>query len=328
MNNRRKLLLAFAASALAAPSLAQQKEKVWRVGVLVQQAIEPPIDQGRFGHFLKGMRDLGYIEGKNLTIELRSAGGEAQRLPSLAGELVRINLDVIVTGSTPAARALQKVTSTIPVVLLSVGDPVGSGLVRSLARPGGNVTGLSNINLHLGAKFLEMLIGFIPGLVRVAVLVNPDNANGRLLLANVQAGATKTKVTVLQADARTPTEIEQAFSMMVREKAGAVIVAQDQSLLQHRRLIAELAMKHTLPSISGSSRYTEVGVLLSYGPNLDVTYRRAATYVDKIFKGAKPADLPVEQPMTFDMVVNRKTAKALGLAIPPEIMVQATRVID
>ena len=330
MNNRRKLVIALGAGALAVPivSFAQQQGKIWRVGVLVQERRPASLESHRFGAFPAGMRNLGYVEGENLVIEWRFADGVSERLPGLAAELVQIRVDVILAATTPPTAAAQKATTTIPIVMASVGDPVGSGFVKSLAHPGGNITGLSNLTGDLGRKHLEFLLTLLPTLPRVAVLMNPANSTSATILISIQAAARRTGVVVLPIEARNPQEIERAFLLMTREKAGALIMAPDALFTQQDRQIAELASKHRLPSIDGLREFAEVGGLMSYGTNRAENYTRAATYVDKIFKGAKPADLPIEQPTRFELIVNGKTAKLLGLTIPNELLLQADKVIE
>jgi putative ABC transport system substrate-binding protein len=329
MNNRRKLLIMLGAGALAAPlgSFAQQQGKIWRVGFL---SLRRPasLNSDFYGAFLQGMRDLGYVEGKNLVIEWRFADGKLERLPELAAELVKLKVDVIVAAGPQAISAAQKATVTIPIVMATAPDPVGSGFVKSLAHPGGNITGLSNISADISPKQLEMLLSIVPKLSRVAVLVNPTNSSHATVLKNVQGAAQRIAVTILSLDARTPQEIEKAFSAMAREKAGAVIVARDGLLIQQARQIAALAVKYRMPSIHGIREYVEAGGLMSYGPSLTDNFRRAATYVDKIFKGAKPGDLPVEQPTKLELIINGKTAKALGLTIPQSLLISADKVIE
>ncbi len=269
-----------------------------------------------------------HVEGKNLEIEWRFADSGFQQLPDLAAELVRIRVDAIVSVGTAATSAAQKATATIPIVIATAPDPVGSGFVASLARPGGNITGLSNLATDIGPKHLQMLLTLVPKLSRVAILMNPANLSHIVTLKNVQAAAQKTNVKILPMEARTVPEIEQAFAAMVREKAGAVIMARDGLFSQQERQIAELAAKYRLPTISGSREFVEAGGLISYGQNNTENYRRAATFVDKIFKGAKPADLPVEQPTKFEFIINRKTAKALGLTIPQSLLISADKVIE
>jgi len=330
MNARRRLLIAIGASALAAPfgAFAQQQGKVWRVGFLSQRRVEISDSDYYYGPFRQGMRELGYVEGKNLLIEWRSAEGKSERLPGLATELVNLKVDVIVTAATPATSAAQKATTMIPIVMANTADPVGSGFVKSLAHPGGNITGLSNLVGDVIPKHLEMLLSMVPKLSRVVVLVSPDNSAHATMLKNVQSAAQRTSVKILPMEARTAPEIEKAFSAMAREKAGAVILARDPFFNQQVRQLAELAAKGRLPTISGIREYVEAGGLMSYGPSLADPYRRAATYVDKILKGAKPADIPVEQPTKFEMFINGKTAKALGLKIPQSLLIMADKVIE
>jgi len=330
MNRRNTLIALFAFSAASGPlaSLAQQPGKVWRVGFLTARRRPDSIDADFIGGLPRGMRELGYIEGKNLVIEWRFTDGRAERLPELAAELVRLKVDVIVSGSSQAIRALQKATTTIPIVMATSGDPIGSGFVASLARPGGNITGLSNLFGDIGPKQLELLLSIVPKLSRVAVLVNPINPANATGLKNVQSAAQRVNVKVLPVEAQTAQEIENAFSLMTRENVGAVMVEVDAFFIQQQRSIAELAAKHRLPSVSGVREFAEAGGLMSYGPNLAEQFRRAAVYVDKIFKGAKPGDLPVEQSTAFEFHINSKTAKALGLAIPKVFLFQADRVIE
>ena len=330
MNNRRKLLVALGAGALATPlvSFSQQQNKVWRVGFLLLRSRPDTLDSEVVRAFLQGMSDLGYVEGKNLVIEWRFAEGEYERLPGLAAELVQLKVDVIVTPASQTTSAAQKSTTTIPIVMVNVGDPVGSGFVKSLAHPGGNITGLSNVSVDLSPKHLEMLLSMVPRLSRVAVLVNPTNSGYTTMLKSVETSAQKVGAKILPVEARTAPEIEKAFSAMSREKAGAVIVARDALFIQQARRIAELAAKNRLPSIAEIREYVDAGGLMSYGQNRRDNYRRATTYVDKIFKGAKPGDLPVEQPTKFELIINRKTAKALGLTIPQSLLISADKVID
>ncbi len=330
MNDRRKILVVLGAGALTTPlaSFAQQQGTVWRVGFLSLNSRPDSLDSGFFGAFLRGMRELGYVEGKNLVIEWRFADGISERLASLAAELVQLKVAVLVTVGNQASHALHKVTTSIPIVILNVSDPVKSGFVRSLARPGGNITGLSNLAVDIHPKLMEMLLSMVPKLSRVALLVNPDNLFNPTTLNNVRVAAQRAGAKVLPVEARTPQEIEIAFSVMAREKAGAVIVAADSFLIQQRRRIAELAAKNRLPSITVYREYAESGGLMSYGPNYSDIFRRAATYVDKILKGARPGDLPVEQPMRFELFINGKTAKALGLTIPQSLLIMADKVIE
>ena len=329
MNTRRKLIVALGAGALAVPlgTFAQQPVAgMHRIGFLGPES--PSGFEVRIEALRAGLRDLGYVEGKNIVIEFRWAEGNYDRLPGLAAELVQIKVNVIVASATPAVSAARKATSAIPIIMVNVGDPVGSGLINSLAAPGGNITGVTNVTGELSPKHLEMLHSMAPKVSRVAVLVNPANSTHASPLKEIQAAAKMATVKILPVEARNPQEIENGFRMMVRENAGAFIVLGDPFFNQQRRQIAELAARNRLPSIGPNREYAEAGMLLSYGVNRAENFRRAATYVDKIFKGAKPGDLPAEQPTKFELVINGKTAKALGLKIPPSLLIMADKVIE
>jgi putative ABC transport system substrate-binding protein len=328
MNRRDATLALLALSAAPLAAHGQPQDKIWRIGFLVPRRRPDSIDSDFLGAFPRGMRELGYVEGKNLVIEWRFADGESARLPALADELVRLKVDVMVSASSQAIGALQKASATIPIVMASSGDPIGSGFVKNLARPGGNITGLSNLTSDIGSKQLELLLSVVPKLSRVAILVNPVNPSLSTFVALVRAQAQRVGVTTLPVEARTVEEIENAFSVMTQGNAGAVIVAADSLLIQQYRQIAELAAKNRLPSTSSLREYAAAGGLMSYGPDLADQLRRAATYVDKIFKGAKPGDLPVEQSDKFELLVNRKTARALGVTIPPSVLLRADNVIE
>ncbi len=326
MNRRDAVvaLVALGAATASRASLAQPQGKVWRVGILSPTSAS--LSSPNTGAFLKGMRDLGYVEGRNLVVERRFADGKLERLPGLAAELVQLKVDVIVTAGSPAISAAQKATTTIPIVMTITGDPVGSGFVKTLARPGGNITGLSNMGGDTGAKLFELLRSAVPKLSRIAMLT--PSATYGAISKSVQAAAQQAGVKTLVAEASTPQEIGNAFSMMVREKADAVIVGSPSVFAQQHRQIAELALKYRMPSLFQDRVTVENGGLISYGQKFTDFYERSATYVDKIFKGAKPGDLPVEQPVSFELVVNLKTAKALGLTIPQTILVRADEVIE
>jgi putative ABC transport system substrate-binding protein len=328
MTSRRDMLTVLGASVLAAPFgvLAQQANKIWRVGFLAVRRVDFVDADYYYGPFRQGMRELGYVEGKNLRIEWRSAEGKPERLAGLAAELVHLKMDVVVAGGGLAALAAQKATSTIPIIFGGGGDPVRDGLVKSLARPGGNITGHSNIITELGPKLLEMVISMVPKLSRVAVLGNTDVTAPAL--KSIQTAAHRTGTRILATHAGTAPELEQAFSAMTRDKAGAVIVLREPFLNQQTPLIAKLAAKNKLPAIGGLREFADAGGLMSYGSSITEQYLRAAIYVDKIFKGAKPGDLPVEQPTKFELVINGKTAKALGLTIPYALRISATEVIE
>jgi putative ABC transport system substrate-binding protein len=328
MNRRNTVLALLMLGAAPVVSLAQRQGKIWRVGFLTARRRPDSIDSDFIGAFPRGMRELGYVEGKNLVIEWRFADGTDERLPDLAAELVRLKVDVIVSGASQAISALQKATTTIPIVMATSGDPIGSGFVKSLARPGGNITGLSNLFGDTSPKQLELLLSVLPKLSRVAVLLNPVNPSNATTLKSVQSAAQRVSVKVLPVEARTVQEIENSFRMMTRGKAEAVIMAADALFIQQSRQIVELAAKYRLPSVSSFRDYAEAGGLMSYGQNLAEQFRRAATYVDKILKGAKPGDLPVEQATTFELVINLKTAKALGVRTTQELLLRADRVIE
>lgn len=329
MTTRRRFLIAIGLVPFAAPlrALAQRQGRVWRVGFLALRRIGP-LDSDFFGEFPRGMRELGYVEGKNLAIEWRSAEGKVERLPGLAAELVQQRVDVLLAAGAQAVSAAQKATGTIPIVMGTTGDPVGSGFVKSLARPGGNITGLSDISSDLSPKLLELLMSTVPRLSHVAVLLNPGNSSHVTLVKSIQAAAQGAGVKVTPVMARTPEEIDKAFSMMARQDAKAVIAAADALFNQQCPQIAELAAKYRLPAISGFWQYVEAGGLMSYGQNFAYNFRRAAVYVDKIFKGAKPGDLPVEQPTKVALLVNRKAARALGLTLPPDLLLRADKVME
>ena len=330
MNNRRKLVFALGAGAVGVPftSFAQQQGKVWRVGFLAQRHLDFVDSDFSYGPFRQGMRELGYVEGKNLVMEWRSAEGKSELLPGLAAELVRLNVDALAASGTPATVAAQKATTTIPIIMIAVADPVANGLVKSLARPGGNTTGNSGVFADLGPTLLEILFDMVPKLSSVAILKNPSNPGQDTMLKNIQPAAQKFGVKILPVEARTPQDIEQAFSTMAREKSGAVIVLQNPLFQQQKSQIVKLAAEHRLPTTTMYREYVEAGGLMSYGANLKSIYRRAASYVDKVLKGAKPGDIPVEQPTLFELVINVKTAKALGLKIPNSILVRADKVIE
>ena len=329
--DRREAILAFVmlGAACAPPTaFAQPLGKVWRVGVLLP-ASRPASLSPEAAALLRGLQALGYAEGKNLQMEWRHADGKYDRFAGLAAELVQLKMDVIVTGGPAATGAAQRVTTTVPIVMANSDDPVASGFVKSLAHPGGNITGLSNISGEIGPKQLEVLLGMVSGLSRVAVLVNPTNASSIAMVLKPLHSVAQTKgIVMLSVEARTPQEIEAAFTRIVNEKAKAVIVVQDALFSQQRSQLADLAAKHRLPAIGRDQSYAGAGGLMSYGPNGLDNFRRVATYIDKIFRGASPGDLPVEQPTKFELVINLKTAKALGLTIPASVLLRADRVIE
>jgi len=329
VTTRRKFLIALGTSVLAVPrgSLAQQPSKGARVGFLYFGSRQSSLDTGRYDAFVQGMRELGYVEGTNFIIEARFADGKPERLPALAAELVRLKVDVIVATGTPAYRALQHATTTIPVVITVTFDPVGDGFAASMARPGGNFTGLTLGAADLGPKLLELLKAATPKLSRVAVLVQPGNPAHPQRLVRIMSAAQKIRIQVVLAEAGTVPEIEREFAMMTKERANATIILADGFFLQESRIVAAQALKHRLPSISQLREYAEAGGLMSYGPNSVDNFRRAATYVDKILKGAKPGELPFEEPTRYHLLINRKTALSLSLTIPQALLGQADEVI-
>ena len=328
MNKRRRLVMAFGAGAVTGSFRANaQQDKVWRVGILATRNRPGLLDADAFGQFMRGMRELGYIEGKNLQVEFRWAEGKYERLSGLAAELVELKVDVIVAAGAQDIDAARKATSTIPIVMATSPDPVVSGFAKTLAHPGGNITGLTNFTVDISPKLFEMLQSMVPKLSRLAVMMNPVNSSHAGVLQSVESSAQKAGVKVLPVEARSAVEIERAFSTMAQAKAGGVLVPRDGFYIQQLDQIAKLATKHRLPSISGYRQYVEAGGLMSYGQNAGESFRRAATYVDKILKGAKPGDLPIEQPTTFELYINGKTAKALGLTIPQSLRISADKVL-
>jgi putative ABC transport system substrate-binding protein len=330
MNTRRKLLVALGAGALAAPfgSLAQQPDKVWRVGYLTPRSRPASLDADTFGAFARGLRDFGYVEGKNLVIEWRFADGDNARLPGFVADFLRLKVDVIVAGGAPATRAAQQATATIPIVMSNVGDPVGLGLVESLSRPGKNTTGGSSLAGDISNKLLEFLRAAVPRLSRVAVLLNPSSPFASLALKQIQAAAKPAGISVSAFEASSASQIDAAFAAIARSRPGALIVAADFYFPGRAGQITELAAKHRVPAIYAGNLFVEAGGLMSYGENYAVGARRVAVYVDKILKGAKPADLPVEQASQLELVINRKTAKALVLTLPQELLLRAAEVIE
>jgi putative ABC transport system substrate-binding protein len=302
---------------------AQQRGKVFRIGYLSSTSSER--QKSRLAAFQQGLRDLGYVEGKNIIIEYRYAEQKYERLPELVGELVRLNVDVLVAAGAPAAHAAKSATKTIPIVMQS-GDPVGTGLVASLARPGGNITGLSDFTVGVVTKRLELLKEVVPSVSRVAVLWNPTNPTNPVTLKETQTVAPALGVTLLPLEVKEADDIDRAFTVIRKERPGALIVFGGVLTTQTGR-IAELAVKSRLPAIHSVSEAVDAGGLMSYGTNFDDLFRRVAIYVDKILKGAKPADLPVEQPTKFELIINLKAAKQIGLTIPPNVLARADKVI-
>jgi putative ABC transport system substrate-binding protein len=324
MRRRDFIMLLGGAAGWPLAARAQQAGKVWRIGILVGQQRQDKLAQ--YDAFVQGMRELGYVEGKDFVSELRLAEGRYERLPDLAAELVALKVDVLITGLSPAVRALQRATRTIPIVFASVTDPVGQGFVASLAHPGGNTTGLAGSYDDTSPKRLELLAAVVPGASRIGILHNPDNQAATVRSA--QAAAQKAGLSLIMIEARDAQGIESAFAGFEREGVQGVMVEGDAVFLGERQRIAELALKSHIPTISPQLEHAAAGGLMSYGENLSDFFRRGASYVDRILKGAKPAGLPVEQPSRFHLVINRKTADALGLTIPPALYIFADEVLE
>ena len=325
MNRRRKLIIAIGASALSVPfpSFAQQPGKVWRIGMLETRSMA--LNAADLDGLLKGMQELGYAERRNFVLDYRSADGRAERFPDLAAELIRGQVDLIVTRGTPATLACKKATTTIPVVTASLGNPLL--VVNSLARPGGNITGLTSISSELQGKRVQLLKEIVPGLARLAHLQNMGNPSGAASWKEVDRAARSLGLQPQLLDVRKPEDFAPAFDRAVKQQAIALLVEQDGLMQAHEKLIVALAAKHRLPAIYQSREYVDGGGLISYGVSYADLYRRAAAYVDKILKGAKPGDLPMEQPTKFDLVINLKVAKALGITVPQSVLVRTDQVI-
>ena len=327
--DRRAFLSGTGAVLLAAPraSEAQKPAKIARLGILGAGSAAGV----RLEAFIQGLRDLGYVEGRNLVIEYRNHEGKEERLPALAAELVALKVDVILAVSTLPALAAKTVTRTLPIVFAAAADPVTSGLVTSLARPGGNVTGMSGVAPDLVGKCLELLKQAVPGVSRGAVLWQPgapDERTDKDMLMEAEIASRTLGVRLQAVKARGPEDFDRAFSDVAKARAGALIVLTSVMFSNERRRLVDLAAKNRLPTVYPQRDFVDVGGLMSYGPNGPDLFRRAATLVDKILKGAKPADLPVEQPTKFDFVINLKTAKALGLTIPPSLLGRADELIQ
>ena len=328
MISRRTFIGTMAVGVLAGPlpARAQRAGKVWRIGYLDQGSATG--NGPYFEAFRQGLRDLGWTEGKNITIEVQFAEGKTERLPALAAELARQRVDLIATASTPAALAAKQATSTIPIVMGFVADPVGSGVVRSLARPGGNITGWTHQGLELRGKYLELLKEAVPDAMRFGVLWNPANPVHQLSMGTIEAAARRLKVELYPVGVHEPREIEGAFSALAGKRVDALVVFPDGMFIAQRSVIVGLAARRRLPAMYGVREYAEAGGLMSYGTNLLDMFRLSASFADKILKGARPADLPVEQPTKFELIVNLKTANALGLTIPSAVLQRADEIIQ
>ena len=325
--DRRTFLGTLASGLLAAPLAAegQQVGRVWRIGFL--GAATPSVWASRVEGLRGGLRDLGYVEGKNIVIEFRWANGMYDRLPDLAAELTRLKIDVLVTAGTPGVLSAKRATATIPIVMAASGDAVATGLVASLARPGGNITGSTSFSQQLHAKRLELLKEAMPNLGLVGVLFNPRNPAFTTDLQEMEPAARSMKVRLQRFESQGPNEFAGAFAAMTRSHVDAVVIQEDGMLNDNTRAIADLAAQQRLSSI-GLKEFADAGGLMGYGVDRIELFRRAAYFVDRILKGAKPADLPVEQPSKFDLAINLKTAKALGLTIPASLLQRADQVIE
>jgi len=329
----RRIFVGGLAGVLAAPLAvrAQQPAKVSRIGWLLTGSLEAPETRALLSAFRQGVRERGYVEGQNLVIEYRPAEGRLDRFPALAADLVRLKVDLIVAGSTSAARAAQKATTTIPIVAPTMGDPIGDGLEASLARPGGNITGLTFLGPELAPKRLELLKEALPKMTRLVGIWHPGSLSERTakdMLSQTETAARTLGVHLELIEVRSPDEIDRAFSTMARQRPDAFVMFPSVMFFIERRRVVDLADKHRLPSIYVSREFVDIGGLFSYGASIPDLFRRTAVYVDKILKGARPADLPVEQPTKFELVINLKTAKALGLMMPPSMLQRADEVIQ
>ena len=328
MNHHRRLLIAVAAGVLCAPaaSLAQAQAKVWRIGVLDPASQPKTGARPTFVDVVRGLSELGYVEGRNITLHWRYGEDKIERLPKLSAELVAGKMDVIVTMGTPAVTALRQATTTIPIVATVLTDPVATGFAASLARPGGNVTGLTNLDEDVTAKRLATLTDALPDAARIGYLANPDNRTTTMHFPQLEKLARKRGREIVLFNARSQEEVQQALKEMARAQIRAVLISNDPFLTQPP--VIDLIVKHRLPAIAPTAGAVNRGVLLSYGLDTAPRGRRVALMVDKILKGAKAADIPFEQPSEFVLAVNLKTAKALGITIPQAILLQASRVIE
>jgi putative ABC transport system substrate-binding protein len=328
VTRRATVLILLLLTATLGMAAAQSPDKVPRVGYISPGSSSDPARLRRFEAFRQGLRELGYVEGQSIVLEPRWAEGRYDRYPAFAADLVRLKVDVIVASGGAATQAAKQATRTIPIVMSVVIDPLGSGLVRSLAHPGGNLTGTSMMAPDLVGKQLEVLKEVVPKVSRVALLSNPANPGSASQLREAEAAARALGVGLQTLEARNPQEIDSAFAAMTRERAGALLLLVDAIFTNQVRQIADLAAKRRLPSIYGQREYAEAGGLIAYSSNPFDLERRAATFVDKILKGAKPADLPIEQPSKFDLIINLKTAKALGLVLSSSLLLRADQVIE
>jgi putative ABC transport system substrate-binding protein len=327
---KRRTFIAGLGSAAAWPVMgrAQQPDRMRRIGVLMPGDENDPEQRARLSAFTQANADMGWVDGRNVRMDLRWAGGDINRIRALAHELVGLQPDIIVTNGTPATAAVQRETRTIPIVFGNASEPVASGLVPRLDRPGGNVTGFGIYEATLGGKWLGLLLEIAPGLKRVAIMFNPDTAPASAYMPSFETAAKSLKVATIIAPVRSDVELETAVIALGREPGGGLVVLPDVFTLVHRAPIILAAARNNVPAVYWQSDFAKDGGLLSFGPDLLDNFRRAATYVDRILRGAKPGDLPVQFPTKFEMVVNLKTAKALGLTVPQSILLSADQVIE
>jgi putative ABC transport system substrate-binding protein len=327
---RREFITLLGGSAAAWPIAArgQQAPKVYRIGFIAGAAPSSSLETNYYGGFLQGMRQLGYVEGRDFVVEWRFAEGRYELFFNVAEEFARLKVDIIVTGLGTAVPPMQQINNKVPIVMGYSVDPVGLDYVDSLARPGRNTTGLSSAVEDIMGKQVDLLKTAIPNLNRFAVLTNPGLASRNIILKSVEAAAKQAGISVVQSDAQNPRDIEKAFDAVSKERVGALIVFVDGLFMLQRHRIVELANERRLPSMFGNREYVAAGGLMSYGDSIAEFYRRSASFVDKIIKGAKPGDLPIEQPTRFNLVINRKTADLLGVSIPPQLYIFADEVIE
>jgi ABC-type uncharacterized transport system substrate-binding protein len=330
---RREILCTLASAAVAWPLAARAQEvqrpgKLWRIGVLSGLTAPSDVRSTVLGGFLLGMQELGYIENRDFIVEWRFAGGRYERFPELASELVRLHVDVVLVSATAGIRAMQQATKSIPIVMGFSFDPVGNGLVTTLAHPGGNTTGLATAQQETVAKQVELIKMVVPRISRLAIMVNPNNSNSAGMVPNAEAAAREAGLQGVVVKAGTLQEVERAFAMVTNERIEALLTFTDSVFTTYRRRIAELALQSGLPTVFAQREPVEAGGLMSYGESLTDFLRRSATYVDRILKGAKPGDLPIEQPNRYFLVINLKTARELGLEIPPTLLALADEVIE
>jgi putative ABC transport system substrate-binding protein len=321
-----RLMVALVLPALALPfgAEAQPAGKVYRIGLLETGALRPR----PWAAFQERIRELGYVEGRTVVFEPRWADGQLDRLPTLAAELLRLKVDVIVTAGSQAAQVAKGATTSVPIVMATGGDPVGLGLVESLARPGGNVTGMTTLSRELSGKRLEVLREALPGVTRMGMLWHRTSRIDALLRSETEQAAQTLGISLKAHGVHGPDDFDRALGAIVAERAGAVLVATSPMFLGHRRQLADLALRHRLPTMFAFREYVEAGGLMAYGPNYAHLFQRAAGYVDRILKGAKPETLPIEQPTNFELIIGMKTAKALGLTIPPSVRARADELIE